>query len=311
MRETDPDVIESLLHLEGQEWRHDASKRAMDGIVKLGFRFLWRPPHAGDVSTIKRGVSLYSLQEEYFLRTMSLGGLHPASPPRRRPGHRDHPRAVDPRLPAHDRRVLDTGSAGWSKYGTTPVATDLFLDTKRYPDRWLTLEEQVASVHRDIDIAVRLGATVIRAIINTPPEVMEGAAPYAEATACGCCWRCTPPSTTSTRGSCEHLEVMHRTAVAGTRAHARHGHLRRAVPARRQRPRARATAPSPSSSTHRQDLRRPRRHPRADGHRQLPRRRPDRDRAGPPGDALHLDRPADDARRTCPSSGTSRPSSTR
>jgi hypothetical protein len=35
-------------------------------------------------------------------------------------------------------------------------------------------------VHRDIDIAVRLGARIIRAIINTPPEVMEGAAPYAQ-----------------------------------------------------------------------------------------------------------------------------------
>ena len=33
------------------------------------------PPHA-----IKRGVSLYSFQEEYFLRTLSAGGLHPRSP---------------------------------------------------------------------------------------------------------------------------------------------------------------------------------------------------------------------------------------
>ena len=61
-----------------------------------------------------------------------------------------------------------------------PSPRTLFLDTKRYPDRWLTTEEQVASVRQDIDIAVRLGAIVIRAIINTPPEVMEQAAPYAE-----------------------------------------------------------------------------------------------------------------------------------
>ena len=82
------------------------------------------------------------------------------------------PEQMIPGFPRLTDEFLDSWFGWMERYGATPVATDLFLDTKLYPHRWLTLEEQVASFHRDIDIAVRLGASVIRAIINTPPEVM-------------------------------------------------------------------------------------------------------------------------------------------
>src|SRR3954471_24900694 len=120
--------------------------------------FLIAPPpaHAVGVSSIKRGVSLYSYQEEFFLRTMSLEDCiaHAASvgafgieviPEQSLPGFPD---------------ITDAQVAQWhgwmERYGTTTSATDLFLDTKRHPDRWLTHEEQVASFRRDIDLAVRL-----------------------------------------------------------------------------------------------------------------------------------------------------------
>ena len=41
-------------------------------VRKLGVPGACCPPHAGAVSAIKRGVSLYSYQEEFFLRTMTL-----------------------------------------------------------------------------------------------------------------------------------------------------------------------------------------------------------------------------------------------
>jgi sugar phosphate isomerase/epimerase len=132
------------------------------------------------MSTVKRGVSLYSFQEEYFLRTMSLEDCIRAAADIGARGIEIIPEQSIPGHPHLTDEFVETWFGWMHKYGTTPVATDLFLDTKLYPDRWLTLEEQVASVHRDIDIAVRLGATVIRAIVNTPPEVMAGAAPYAE-----------------------------------------------------------------------------------------------------------------------------------
>ena len=100
---------------------------------------------------------------------------------------------------------------GWmDKYGTTPVASDLFIDTKKFPDRWLTVDEQVESVHRDLEIAHRLGVTEIRAIINTPPEVMEGAAPRAEELGLRLLLEVHAPFHYEHPWILRHLEVMHR-----------------------------------------------------------------------------------------------------
>ncbi|MFF0267001.1 sugar phosphate isomerase/epimerase family protein [Kribbella sp. NPDC004536] len=129
---------------------------------------------------IKRGVSLYSFQEEYFLRTMTVEDCIAAASRIGALGIEIIPEQSIPGFPVLTDKFVDEWFGWMERYGTTPVATDLFLDTKRHPDRWLTHEEQVESVHRDIDIAVQLGAKIIRMIINTPPEVMRSAAPYAE-----------------------------------------------------------------------------------------------------------------------------------
>ena len=163
-------------------------------------------PHA-----IKRGVSLYSYQAEYFLRTLSLEDCIRESATFGASGIEIIPEQSIPGYPRLTDEFVDTWFSWMDKYGTTPVATDLFLDTKLHPDRWLTLEEQVASVRRDIDIAVRLGATVIRAIINTPPEVMEGAAPYAEEKGIRLLLEVHAPFHYGHPWILQHLEVMHRT----------------------------------------------------------------------------------------------------
>ena len=165
------------------------------------------PPH-----TVKRGVSLYSFQEEYFLRTLSLEDCIAAAAALRRARDRDHPGAVDPRLPAPHRRVRrHVVLAGWRSTGRRRSPPTSSSTPSCYPDRWLTLEEQVASFHRDIDIAVRLGAKVIRAIINTPPEVMEGAAPYAEENGVRLLLEVHAPFHYEHPWILQHLEVMHRT----------------------------------------------------------------------------------------------------
>lgn len=164
------------------------------------------PPHA-----IKRGVSLYSFQEEYFLRTLSLEDCIRVAGEIGARGIEIIPEQSIPGFPALTDDFVDVWFSWMEKYGTTPVATDLFLDTKLYPGRWLTLEEQIASVRRDIDIAVRLGARVVRAIINTPPEVMEGAAPYAEEKGVRLLLEVHAPFHYGHPWILEHLEVMHRT----------------------------------------------------------------------------------------------------
>jgi sugar phosphate isomerase/epimerase len=164
------------------------------------------PSHA-----VKRGVSLYSFQEEYFLRTLSVEDCIRIAGEIGARGIELIPEQMIPGFPDVADSFVDDWFTWMEKYGTTPVATDLFLDTKRYPHRRLTLEEQVASFHRDIDIAVRLGAKVVRAIINTPPEVMEAAAPYAEDKGVRLLLEVHAPFHYEHPWILEHLEVMHRT----------------------------------------------------------------------------------------------------
>ena len=164
------------------------------------------PSHA-----VKRGVSLYSFQEEYFLRTLSVEDCIRVAGEIGARGIEIIPEQSIPGFPHLTDEFVDSWFSWMEKYGTTPVATDLFLDTKRYPHRRLTLEEQVASFHRDIDIAVRLGAKVVRAIINTPPEVMEAAAPYAEDKGVRLLLEVHAPFHYEHPWILQHLEVMHRT----------------------------------------------------------------------------------------------------
>lgn len=160
-------------------------------------------------TSIKRGVSLYSYQEEFFLRTMSLEDCiaHAASIGAN--GIEVIPEQSLVGYPHITDEQVDQWHAWMRKYGVTTSATDLFLDTKRYPNRWLSHEEQVASFRADIDLAVRLGAPVIRAIINTPPEVMRDAATYARDAGVRLLLEVHAPFHYSHPWIEQHLEVMH------------------------------------------------------------------------------------------------------
>lgn len=129
---------------------------------------------------IKRGVSLYSFQEEYFLRKMSLQDCVAAAAGLRAKGIEVIGEQMAPGFP----NLPETFYAQWYRwmemYGTTPVAHDIFLDIKRFKNRPMTEEEMLASVIRDLKFANRLGCTIIRVSVNTPPEIMAKSAPYAE-----------------------------------------------------------------------------------------------------------------------------------
>ncbi|MFF2050300.1 sugar phosphate isomerase/epimerase family protein [Leifsonia sp. NPDC058194] len=129
---------------------------------------------------IKRGVSLYSYQEEIFLGKLDLESAIAASASFGARGIEIIPEQSYDNFP----NLTDQQIAEWfglhEKYGTTPTAYDMFIDLKRRKDRLMTIDEGVESLVRDIKLANKLGCKVIRVIINTPPEVFEKAAPYAE-----------------------------------------------------------------------------------------------------------------------------------
>ncbi|WP_205709763.1 TIM barrel protein [Kineococcus siccus] len=126
-------------------------------------------------------MSLYSFQEEFFLRTMALRDAVAAAAGMGATDIEIIPEQSIAGFP----HVSDAWVAEWhglmAEFGTRPLAYDFFLDTLLHPHRRLTHEEQVASVRRDIDLAVRLRTPLLRAIISTPAAVLRDAAPYAEA----------------------------------------------------------------------------------------------------------------------------------
>src|SRR4029453_16924974 len=63
----------------------------------------------------------------------------------------------------------------------------------------------------DIGVAVALGVSKVKAAINTPPEVMEGAAPYAESKGVRLLVEVHAPFHYEHPWILQHLEVMHRT----------------------------------------------------------------------------------------------------
>nr|WP_242415792.1 TIM barrel protein [Sphingomonas panni] len=132
--------------------------------------------------TIKRGVSLYSYQNETFLGKMTLEDCIRTSVELGAPGIEVIGEQSFWGWP--EVGVADEKIAEWhqllAKHGAVPVAHDFMLDYKRYKGREMPFDEQVANIRRDIDFGARLGVKYLRALVSIAPDVLVAAAPYAE-----------------------------------------------------------------------------------------------------------------------------------
>jgi sugar phosphate isomerase/epimerase len=129
---------------------------------------------------IKRSVSLYSFQEEYFVRKFTVEDCIAKSASLGAVGIEVLGEQMFPGFPHLTDAFVDQWHGWMAKYGTTPVCHDMFLDTKKFKNRLLTQDEEVESVIRDLKFANRLGFKVIRVIVSASPETMERCLPYAE-----------------------------------------------------------------------------------------------------------------------------------
>ncbi len=128
----------------------------------------------------KRGVSLYSYQEEFFLQKMSLEDCIAAVAKTGATGIEIIGEQSVWGFPTLTDAFVDKWFGMMDKYGTTPVCHDMFLDTKKFKNRRLTEDEQLESIIRDLKFANRLGCKVMRIIVSTTPEMMRKAVPFAE-----------------------------------------------------------------------------------------------------------------------------------
>jgi sugar phosphate isomerase/epimerase len=132
------------------------------------------------LSGIKRGVSLYSFQEEYFLRKMTLEDCIAACAKIGAWGIESLAEQMMPGFPDLPEAFYDQFHGWMARYGTVSVCHDSFLDTKRYKHRLLTDEEVVQDIERDLRHAARIGAKVMRLTVFVKPEWLEAAIPAAE-----------------------------------------------------------------------------------------------------------------------------------
>lgn len=131
-------------------------------------------------AAIKRGVSLYSFQEEYFLRKMTLEQCIATAASLGARGIESIAEQMMPGFPKLSDEFYDRWHGWMDRYGTVPTCHDMMLDTKKYKHRLLTLDEQVASVERDLKHAKRLGCFVVRMLVFCGPELLERCLPLAE-----------------------------------------------------------------------------------------------------------------------------------
>src|ERR1700730_16890180 len=126
---------------------------------------------------IKRGVSLYSFQEEYFLRKMTLEDCVATCARMGAYGIESLAEQMMPGFPNLPDSFYEKWHGWMEKYGTVSPCHDSFLDTQRYKGRLLSDDEVVQDIERDLRHAARIGAKVMRLTVFVKPEWLESAIP--------------------------------------------------------------------------------------------------------------------------------------
>ncbi len=130
--------------------------------------------------SVKRGVSLYSYQEEYFLRKLTLEQCIAEAAAIGAFGIETLAEQMMPGFPRLSDAFYEQWHQWMARYNARPVCHDMFLDTKRYKGRLLSEQECIDSIVRDLKHAARLGCKVMRMLVFVSPELLEKCLPYAE-----------------------------------------------------------------------------------------------------------------------------------
>ena len=125
---------------------------------------------------IKRSISLYSYQDEYYDGKLDLEGCLRETAKTGATGVELLAEQMIKRFPnpIEDEAFREEWFAKLKKYGLTPSCYDAFLENRIYSNRTLSLGEQINMMCRDLRLASLLGFPVIRTLVSTPMDVIEG-----------------------------------------------------------------------------------------------------------------------------------------
>jgi Xylose isomerase-like TIM barrel len=132
------------------------------------------------VSGIKRGVSLYSFQEEMFLGQMNVEDCVAFAASIGATGIEILPEQNMPTFPNISDAQVDEWKSMVARHGCHLTAYDMFLDTKRRKNQLMTDEEQIESIRRDLVLCNRLGIKNMRVLVFVRPDILGRCVPYAE-----------------------------------------------------------------------------------------------------------------------------------
>ena len=134
------------------------------------------------MAKIKRSVSLYSYQDEFYNNQLDLEGCLREVAKTGATGVELLAEQMIKKfpLPIEDENFRKQWFGWLEKYGLEPACYDAFLEMKLYDNRTLTLKEQINMMKRDLRLAHLLGFKVLRTLVSTPMEVIEGSLDYAK-----------------------------------------------------------------------------------------------------------------------------------
>lgn len=132
------------------------------------------------MSKIKRGVSLYSYQQEYYLRQMSLEDCIKAVHDLGCDGVEIISEAMIENFPSPSDEWVENWFALLQKYDCKPICYDAFMDGRIRGEEMITDDEAVEQMNRDIRLAKRLGFRCIRVLCAVPLRIIERCLTLAE-----------------------------------------------------------------------------------------------------------------------------------
>lgn len=131
--------------------------------------------------SIKRGVSLYSYQENFYLGKLSLEGCIAEAARTGATGIELIPEQnCADEFPHPTDKFVGQWKEWMAKYSTEPCCMDIFYDYKLYANRILTWKEQVHMYTDAFKFAKKLGFPIVRGMLTTPLKLVEMMIPIAE-----------------------------------------------------------------------------------------------------------------------------------
>ncbi|PWV90589.1 hypothetical protein DFQ01_1412 [Paenibacillus cellulosilyticus] len=134
----------------------------------------------GQEHNVKRSVSLYSFQEEYLYKKMTLEDCIAATSKMGAKGVEIIGDQMIHGSPFPEESFYEKWHGWMNTYHLEPACNDIFINTSLYKNRKLTDAECIEMMINELKHANKLGCKVVRLVSKSPYEIISRCLPYAE-----------------------------------------------------------------------------------------------------------------------------------